>query len=386
MAVTTVECVDRIARLRDPIIRNLQITQCYYEISQSVAPFAGPSANWCTFATWASKQAGQTIRTEDLVRAFEERFYLSNETAAILQNIVTHLSSWGTELETQNLKGAVLRVLNPGEALARASDAVARGNQKVFEEIGREFASFLETFHDDTRFDPDKMARFCASLRPGESPDGQRLLGEAFSAYCEARYTDDAKEKSELMLLANLRAGFHEQIRLQPEIAEALNTSLANPEELKRKLLATLLPGFRVRARYRLAQFGGRRLWLDDVIDRLVQEINRLIGQLITDHLMTLHLPRHEVLQLGRDLMTTFPPALAQIRNPRLREMLAQTDTTPDSVVESGAKDWADFKERMHFITDFFRAYQERPQLFDAPFTPEQVALLKSGRKPSGRL
>jgi hypothetical protein len=29
------------------------------------------------------------------------------------------------------------------------------------------------------------------------------------------------------MLLANLQAGFHEQIRLQPEIAEALNTSLA---------------------------------------------------------------------------------------------------------------------------------------------------------------
>jgi hypothetical protein len=79
MAVPNPDEVDRIARLRDPIISNLQITQCYYEISQSVAPFAGPSANWCTFATWASKQAGQTIRTEDLVRAFEERFYVSTE-------------------------------------------------------------------------------------------------------------------------------------------------------------------------------------------------------------------------------------------------------------------------------------------------------------------
>jgi hypothetical protein len=117
-----------------------------------------------------------------------------------------------------------------------------------------------------------------------------------------------------------------------------------------------------------------------------VLEINRLIGQVITAHLMTLHLPGGEVLQLGRDLMTTFPLALAQIRNPKLRELLGQTDTTPDSVIESGATDWADFKERMHFITDFFRAYQERPRLFDAPFTPEQVTLLKSGRKPSGRL
>jgi hypothetical protein len=39
----------------------------------------------------------------------------------------------------------------------------------------------------------------------------------------------------------------------------------------------------------------------------------------------------------------------------------------------------------MHFITDFFRAYQERPLLLVAPFTTEQVAMLKSGSKPSGR-
>jgi hypothetical protein len=375
-----VDEVDRIARLRDPIIRNLQITQCYYEISQSVAPLAGPSANWCTFATWASKQAGQTIRTEDLVHAFEERFYVSTEATALLQNIVTRVRRWGAELETQNLKTAVLQALNPGEALARASDAVARGNRKVFQEIGREFARFLATFHDDTRFDPDKIARFCASLRPGDPPDGQRVLGEAFGAYCEARYAEDAKEKSELMLLANLRAGFHEQIRLQPEIAEALHTSLPNPEELKRKLLANLVSGFWIRSD--LAQFSGRSLWLD----RLVHEINRLIGQVITEHLMTLHLPGGEVVRLGRDLTTTFPPVLAEIRNPKLRQMLAQTDPTPDSLVGSGATDWANFKERMQFITDFFRAYQERPQLFDPPFTPEQVTSLKSGRKPSGRL
>jgi hypothetical protein len=380
MAMPNVDEVDRIARLRDPIIRNLQITQCYYEISQSVAPLAGPSANWCTFATWASKQAGQTIRTEDLVHAFEERFYVSTEATALLQNIVTRVRRWGAELETQNLKTAVLQALNPGEALARASDAVARGNRKVFQEIGREFARFLATFHDDTRFDPDKIARFCASLRPGDPPDGQRVLGEAFGAYCEARHAEDAKDKSELMLLANLRAGFHEQIRLQPEIAEALHTSLPNPEELKRKLLANLVSGFWIRSD--LAQFSGRSLWLD----RLVHEINRLIGQVITEHLMTLHLPGGEVVRLGRDLTTTFPPVLAEIRNPKLRQMLAQTDSTPDSLVGSGATDWANFKERMQFITDFFRAYQERPQLFDPPFTPEQVTSLKSGRKPSGRL
>jgi hypothetical protein len=40
----------------------------------------------------------------------------------------------------------------------------------------------------------------------------------------------------------------------------------------------------------------------------------------------------------------------------------------------------------MHFIADFFRVYQERQELFKAPFTTKQVALLKSGAKPDGRL
>ena len=326
MNVPKVEDVDRIADVTDPIVRNLQITQCYYEISQAVARFAGQSANWCTFATWASKQAGQTIRAEDLVRALEDRFYLSNEISTLLENLFSELNRLGARLESRIPKQAILRALNPAAAFVRASDAVARGNKKVFEEIGREFARFLDAFRDDTKSDPDKMARFCAGLRPGEPPDGQRLLGEAFSTYCEARFETDAQQKPELMLLANLQAGFHEQIRLQPEIAEALNTSLANSEELKRKLLDVLLPSFSVRTRQRLTQLWGRKLPLDNVFDRFAQEMNRLIGQVITAHLMTLHLPGGEVLRLGRDLSTLFPPVLAQIRNPKLREMLARTD------------------------------------------------------------
>jgi hypothetical protein len=383
MSAPEVDEVERIAGLDDPIVRNLQITQCYHEISQSIARLTGYSANWCSFATWASKQAGQTIRMEDLLRAFEERFYLSAEISITLENIVTNIRGLGAKLEAQAPKGAILRVLNPAAVFARASDAVARGNKKVFEEIAREFARFLNAFHQDNDFDSDKITRFCAALRPGEPPDGQRLLGEAFSAYGEACFRNDAKEKSELMLLANLGVGFHEQIRLQPEIAEALNASLGNTEEIKRNLLAVVLPGFWIHARYRLTHLWGRKLALDNVLDHLVQEVNRLIREVITAHLMTLHLPGSEVLRLGRDLSANFPPALEQIRNPKLREMLARTDLTPDSLNESGAKDWGDFTERMHFITDFFRAYQERQLLFEAPFAPEQVAILKSGRRPA---
>jgi hypothetical protein len=40
----------------------------------------------------------------------------------------------------------------------------------------------------------------------------------------------------------------------------------------------------------------------------------------------------------------------------------------------------------MHFIADFFRLSQERRDLFDAPFTSEQGAVLKSGALPGGHL
>ena len=56
-----VEKIERIAALDNPLLRNVMITQCYCELSASFAEHMGPGANWCTFATWASKQAGQTM-------------------------------------------------------------------------------------------------------------------------------------------------------------------------------------------------------------------------------------------------------------------------------------------------------------------------------------
>ncbi len=383
MTLPSVDEIDRIAQHSDPVIRNLQITQCYYEISQCVAGLMGHSANWCSFATWASKQAGQTIRQEDLIRAFEERFYLSNEIAAAVESIFAHLEGIGAKLQAQVPKKAILQALNPTVVFARAGDAVARGNKKVFEEIGREFARFLGVFHDDTNLDRDKIARFCSALRPGEPPEGQRLLREAFTVYCEARF-QSGKERAEMTLLANLCAGFHEQIRLQPEIAAALNAALGNSDELKRNLLTKLLPDFRNRTlRSMLLRHATD---LNRVSDRLIQLVNGLIRQVITEHLMTLHLAGTAVLRLGQDLPGEFPQALRQISNARLSEMLARVDQTPDSLIGSGAADWADFEDRMHFIADFFRVYQERQQLFEAPFTNLQVDLIKSGQRPDGPL
>src|SRR3954463_1682088 len=61
----------RIAAIENPVIRNLEITECYAQLATGMAIRAPACSNWCTYATWASRQAGATIRGEDLVVELE---------------------------------------------------------------------------------------------------------------------------------------------------------------------------------------------------------------------------------------------------------------------------------------------------------------------------
>lgn len=67
-------------------------------------------------------------------------------------------------------------------------------------------------------------------------------------------------------------------------------------------------------------------------------------------------------------------------------EELLRIDPTADSMRGTGTEDWSDFRDRMHFITDFFRGFQEDRALLGPPFKPDQVAELRAGRRPEGRL
>jgi hypothetical protein len=66
--------------------------------------------------------------------------------------------------------------------------------------------------------------------------------------------------------------------------------------------------------------------------------------------------------------------------------MLAQVDATPDSTMGTGAVDWADLPDRLHFIADLFRCFQEDSDLLFPPFDAEQTAAILSGVLPGGEL
>ena len=231
IAVTTAE-TGRIASIVEPVLRNLNITQCYHELSAVFARRMGPVANWCTFAVWASKQAGQTVRRQDLQRSLETMLQREPEIEAALSLVIALAKQAGAQQSFNQLRQSVLGVMLATSA-SRASDAVSRGNKKVFEEIAPEFSRFMSACFGDTGYDQSHIDAFCQPMLPGPPPSGQDWLRKAFGSYYRALFEEDPKQKTELNLLANLQIGFHEQNRLQPEIAEALNASLLDAQQVK---------------------------------------------------------------------------------------------------------------------------------------------------------
>jgi hypothetical protein len=178
-AIPSIEEVNRIVSVKDPVIRNLQITQCYHELAAVLAWRTGLAASWCTFATWASKQAGQTIRKEDLARLLESRLKGSPAAMQSAESVAATANIMGAK-QIDNTQELALSARNFTSAIDRASDAVSRGNQKVFEEIGYEFARFYHACLDDQTPDDEKVSRFCEALCLGEPPEGQGYLRRAF--------------------------------------------------------------------------------------------------------------------------------------------------------------------------------------------------------------
>jgi hypothetical protein len=380
--------VDRIAEIQDPVLRNLQITQCYAELSSALTVRTGFSANWCTFATWASRQAGQSIRKEDLYQTLErllEERLLSRQAAEV---VVQQIQRMGPNKGEEEILRAVRKALNIQTAVERASDAVGRGNKKVFVEIGREFARFYQECLNDEVPDVGKLERFCAGLRPGEPPGGQRYLNQAFHHYYRAFFIQDPRQRAQLMLCANLEIGLHEQTRLQPEIAEALDAGFVNPLQFTRLVLAASFPfsGWLVTSQWIGRRLFGQKNSFDRAAQVLLGSAEALVRHALTETMMTIYLPPNLTVRLGADLTEGFPDSLRLIDEPDLRILLAQVDKTQDSLVESGALDWANLPDRMNFIADLFRCYQEWRDLFDPPFTPEQTAAIKAGRMPEGEL
>lgn len=374
--------VARIAAMGNRVIRNLEITECYGRLSQALRDRTGAAANWCTFATWASRQAGSTIRGEDLLDRFERRAGLKARLLAPLQSFNRMLLRKGL-FEADTILGRIVSEIHtPFDAFERASEAVAKGNLKVFEEIGREFARFIATVPVEARQDSEELLAFVAELRSGPPPEGQDYLKEAFTHYQLQRHETDLAIRAALILLANLKIGLHEQTRLQPQIAAAVEAPMKTAEDLGVRVLHKLIPSSRLWPKLVHLPIAATIKWLAAMLRSAAIKIT---SEIVTESMMVLALP-NVVLSLGRNLEAPVPAIFNGTPHPLLDNFVKEYDPCAPDASNCGADDWSNLRQRMHYILHLFRAYAEQSALFSPPFTPEQVARFRAGVVPEGEL
>src|SRR4029077_8791870 len=108
-----------------------------------------------------------------------------------------------------------------------------------------EFARFMATVPVDAAEDSTDFLAFAAGLRLGTPPDGQQYLREAFAHYQRQRRESDPGARAAWILLANLKIGLHEQMRLQPQITAAVDAPIVTAEDLGSRVLHVLIPSSR---------------------------------------------------------------------------------------------------------------------------------------------
>lgn len=370
-SVPTDEVIQAVVDQQELIRRNLQITLNYHRLSLGMREVvSADDLNWCCFGVVASKTAGQVLRHELLPRPLKSAMIRAagyENTGLFFYDALGHGGLENLDDDDNSYLAKVLK---------RLSLLVSAGNIAIFSELSPLFAKFIRTFADSQAANESAIQRFLSeTFRPGRAEvGGQDHLIEAFRAYYRARFETDRKRKTELIFLANILSGLHEQIRVQRFIEE----SLALPVDLLFE-----------------AHMIDRQTHEDriaDLIRKQARGISRQVMlQSITQMLMFVWLPTRK-LKLGENVVAptgvtaSFPRDLLTLEDPRLRQVVGRFDVGLNTVSGSAANDWANLRERMTFIMDFFRSHQKYMRLYDPPFLESQIADIDANQVPGGPL
>jgi hypothetical protein len=407
----TVAEIDEILAIRDPTLRNLRVTIGYHDLSHALASVLGyEDANWCTFAVWASREAGRFVRGESVEgtlgrmldglklskRATDGRQARHAALKAMLGKAVARVvSAQLDQLDHEAHTTAIKQLrdaddLGPGD-LSRFvtllfedfSAHISRGNTVVFDEIARALVPFVAQLRKDPE-DARALETLIDELDPSDRPahqGGQRSLKRALSTYARARRERDPARRSALVYLANCLIGDQEQTALQTEIMLALEAPI---DLLVMRLAKDLVRGYNPSPLHWVANTAFRRLVLP-----IGAPIASMIWKAVATHaMMALHLP-NEKLYLGDDMPPlpsgeAFPPALVELLDDEAKRCVDYFNFAyGNTLFGTGAHDWSSFPERMNSITNLFRSRQQTRALFLPPFTATAMAKIRANHIPA---
>ncbi|MCA9792568.1 MAG: hypothetical protein KC910_12265 [Candidatus Eremiobacteraeota bacterium] len=323
-AISADRC-DAILEVKDPVLRNVLVTQCYTDLAREFRTCLGSDSgvNWCAWASWASKHVGITIRQED--------FPWLKPTTAI--GVVAAAATGPVGLVAGLAAGALVEFMSH-----RSANAISDGNDEIFRRTARNYARFVEAFAGDTQPDPAKLQKFLDGVGPdGPSAEGGYSLVKAgFKSYYKAKFESDPKKKQELTLLGNAQIVWDEQITAQADVVRAL-------------------------------PWGTRGL--------------------VSRHHLTLPLP-DKTLRLGQDVPLPeggYPEHLRSVENDKLKSIFKRFEVK-DTTEGSGTRDYTNIKQRMHYILNLFRSHHQHEAAFGDTYSPEQLPYIRYGMLPPGEL
>ena len=370
-----------IALLPDPVYRNLRITQGYHDLKLGLTRSLGrKNVTWCAYATWASKTAGSFIRGEEVPALIRDYLARADHVMPSLEGANAALAAVHPEAKVDH--SFVTATIE--SVMRDVTKDIADGNLRVFQELAPIYAKWVTTFAGPSTKDPKAIDAFVTStFKPGSiEQDGQDLLIEAFRTYYDAMFERDEAAKAQQIFHANALVGYHEQLRLQGPIVSSLDAPLVD----------VFLDNAKALARGKLPHMfhGAAEAIIEKVLRPVGERIEIEWHEVSTKWLMTLALPKI-VLSLGKDVPAyteaeMFPAELLVAEYEPLVAILTKLDRTPNTVVGSAAKDWGQLEDRMNYIVDFFRSRQQDPQMYEQPFSDEQVAAIRAGKVPGGRL
>ena len=326
----------------------------------------GDAADWCTFAMWASRQAGSTIRGEDL---------LDDSTGGSGgRSGCGAAASLGRMLLRRGLfqpETAWAAWSPPSTPRSMRSSARARSGERQPESLRGNRTGVRAVLAmvpvDATRI--PGVRRVCgrppsgrAARRAGPAAGRVRPLSAAASR-------NRSRRARRWILLANLKIGFHEQTRLQPQIVAAVTrrspprrswgaraAHACFPAHATGRVFSMVLP----RSRGRTAL----------VVRR---EAVRVTREVVTEAMMVLACPA----RCCRSAATSTCPSrnvLAGATHAVPRRLRAGVRPVPARRHRVRRARLVDLQQRLHYITHLFRAYAEAASIFWRPFTEEQVA------------
>ncbi len=368
--------VQAVLGIEDRVLRNYWITQSYADLSRALATLLAPdTANWCTFAAWASRTVGENLRGEDLPDWLRDRVTQDDGMmGAVDKTNARHRRLHKVGLVHHLTSDRIMGVV--ADAFGATALNLSEGNSIVFAEIGRAGAAFVAAYGAGATTTRAAARRHVLSACARAAPfEGVNRLEAGFAFWCDAMDTDDVRLRSQRIMAGTVQLGAHEQNRLQAAVADSMDMGV---NQMVTRVAQDLL---------KRAGWLRPLVWLVERTLRPIADcVARLWDDVMTEFVGAADTPEGR-LRLGHDVpplpgQPFTPLDLVAPLMPELTALLGRFDRSQGDGQGSAAGNWVEFDDRMNFILNLFVSRHHHRPMFDPPLPAEVVVQLEAGTIP----